>query len=333
MKFKLDLSLLLVLISAAIYAQKPMDRLSVNQNEFVNEEGEIMVFRGVNTSDPDKLEKDDLWNENYFKEIKDWGATIVRFPIHPEAWRERGEKEYLKLLDKGIEWAEKYSMYVILDWHSIGNLKNQLYLDDMYYTTLPETFAFWKLMAVRYGDRPSVAFYELFNEPTVYNQRFGTLKWKEWKSIMEEIIIIIRANGGEGIPLVAGFNWAYDLSPVKEQPIDAENIGYVAHPYPQKREKPWEPKWTEDWGFVKEKYPVILTEIGFCDESSPGAHVPVISDESYGDAISNYADINNISYVIWVFDMDWAPRMYKDKEFTPSRQGEYFKKKMRSYKK
>ena len=106
--------------------------------------------------------------------------------------------------------------------------------------------------------------------------------------VNEEIITIIRANGSTAIPLVAGFNWAYDLTPIAMDPINAEGIAYVSHPYPMKREKPWEAKWTSDWGFAAEKYPVILTEIGFCGADEKGAHVPVISDESYGEAITNY---------------------------------------------
>jgi hypothetical protein len=53
--------------------------------------------------------------------------------------------------------------------------------------------------------------------------------------------------------------------------------------------------------------PVVLTEIGFCGPDDKGAHVPVISDESYGDAITAYADANGISYVVWVFDPQWSP--------------------------
>ncbi|SFU47371.1 Cellulase (glycosyl hydrolase family 5) [Pustulibacterium marinum] len=321
-------------VCLTMFAQSnKMERIKVEGNEFVNLAGKVMVFRGINTSDPDKLATDGIWGEEYIQEISKWGATAVRFPVHPSAWRRRGQEAYLKLLDQGIAWAAKYNMYVIIDWHSIGNLKNQLYLDEMYNTTLPETYAFWKLMAEKYGKNPTVAFYELFNEPTMYQQRFGTITWEEWKKINEEIITIVRANGGEGIPLVAGFNWAYDLTPVKENPIEAEGIGYVAHPYPMKREQPWEPKWTADWGFVKDTYPVVLTEIGFCDETAPGAHVPVIGDETYGDAITNYCDDKNISYFIWVFDKQWSPQMYVDDKYTPSRQGKYFKKKMRSYKK
>jgi hypothetical protein len=101
------------------------------------------------------------------------------------------------------------------------------------------------------------------------------------------MITIIRGYGCQAIPLVAGFNWAYDLTDVATNPINKEGIGYVSHPYPMKRNKPWEDQWTKDWGFVADKYPLILTEIGFCGPDDRGAHVPVISDESFKDVLQN----------------------------------------------
>src|SRR5690606_37706877 len=244
-----------------------------------------IVFRGLNTSDPDKLDSQEHWDKRYFEEMKSWGANIVRFPVHPTAWRKRGQEAYIKLLDKGIALAAEHGMYVIIYWHSIGNLKNEMYQSPMYETTLKETYEFWRTMAKHYKGNPTVAFFELYNEPTVIRGELGSCSWEEWKTIMEEIILIVRSTGSQAVPLVAGFNWAYDLTEIAKNPIAAEGIGYVSHPYPQKRQKPWENQWTEDWGYVAEKYPLILTEIGFCGPDDRGAHSPVISDESYGDAI------------------------------------------------
>lgn len=321
---------LFMLSLASLQAQ--LDRISVSGNSFVDPSGKEIVFRGYSSSDPDKLESQGDWNLEYFEEMKRWGANLVRFPVHPTAWNKRGKEAYLKLLDDGIKWAGDQGMYVIIDWHSIGNLRTEMYQDDMYNTTQKETFDFWRTIGAKYGKNPVVAFYELYNEPTTYNGQLGTSSWAQWKELNTEMIGIVRANGGEGIPLVAGFNWAYNLTPVKDDPIEAEGVAYVSHPYPQKRNKPWEDQWTKDWGFVKEKYPLILTEIGFCGPEDPGAHVPVISDESYGDAITNYSDERNISYVVWVFDRQWAPRLFEDEQYTPSRHGRYFKKKLNSYK-
>lgn len=310
-----------------------LSQVSVQGNKFITAEGKAVVFRGFSTSDPDKLEKEGRWDSRYFAAMSDWGANVVRFPVHPRAWRSRGQKAYIKLLDEGVAMAAEQGMYVIIDWHSIGNLKNELYQSDGYETTQKETFEFWRTMASHYKNNTTVAFFELFNEPTVMKGQLGSLTWDQWKTIMEEIILIIRSNGSTAIPLVAGFNWAYDLTEVIENPINAEGIGYVSHPYPQKREKPWEKTWTEDWGHVAEKYPLILTEIGFSGAEEKGAHIPVISDESYGDAITQYADERGISYVVWVFDPHWSPMLFSDWNYTPTRQGKYFKKAMQAHSK
>jgi endoglucanase len=314
------------LISISVAAQTPvLSRISVSGNKFVTAEGKTIVFRGLDTSDPDKLSRENHWNKEYFEAMKSWGANIVRFPVHPDAWRSQGKENYIKLLDQGVEWASLLGMYVIIDWHSIGNLRSEMFQHTMYETTRKETFEFWRTIAGHFKDNTTVAFFELFNEPTVYNGQLGVCTWSEWKAINEEMITIIRANGAKAIPLVAGFNWAYDLTAVANDPIKAEGIAYVSHPYPMKRSKPWEKQWTDDWGFVSEKYPLILTEIGFCGPDDKGAHVPVISDESYGDAITKYCSDRGISYTVWVFDPSWSPMLFTDWNFTPSRQGRYFK--------
>ncbi|MFY0685711.1 MAG: cellulase family glycosylhydrolase [Cyclobacteriaceae bacterium] len=321
----------LCLLGFVILVNAQLSRIGVKGNQFVDEQGKTVVFRGLNISDPDKLEKQGQWSKRYFEELKVWNANIVRIPIHPARLQERGMESYFKLIDQAVEWSNELGMYVIIDWHSIGNLKSQLYQADMYETDKKQTFEFWRAVAKRYGNNPTVAMYELYNEPTTFNGQLGICSWEDLKEIYEELIVIIRANGGEGIPLVAGFNWAYDLTEAYANPISAEGVGYVSHPYPQKKPQPWKENWTKDWGMMKKKYPVILTEIGYSRPGDIGEHIPVISDDSYGPAITNYCDDQNISYVLWVFDAQWAPRLISDWDFTPYGHGIYFKKKLQSY--
>ena len=325
--------LLWVCFTNLAQSQSSLPKIKVKGNQFVTEHGKTIVFRGLNMSDPDKLFSGGHWDKRIFQEAKNWGANVLRFPVHPSAWRRHGKKNYLKLLDEGVQWATELGMYVIIDWHTIGNLRTEMYQSDNYETTQKETFEFWRTMAQHYKGNNTVAFFELFNEPTIAKGQLGTCSWAQWKELNEEMIGIIRAHSNDVVVLVAGFNWAYDLTPVKDNPIQAEGIGYVSHPYPMKREKPWEDKWTADWGFVAKKYPLILTEIGFCTADEAGAHVPVISDESYGDAITKYTAALGISWVVWVFDDRWAPRMFSDWDFTPTRQGKYFKKALLEYNK
>ena len=320
--------LVFFLLLSPTFCFSQLPQLRVEGNKVVDDSGNTYVFQGLNASDPDKLASQGKWSKEYLEEMKDWGANLVRFPVHPPRLRDRGMDQYLKLLDQGIQWATELEMYVIIDWHVIGNLKSEMFFLPIYETSRKETYDFWRVIADRYKGNTTVAFFELFNEPTTYGGRLGICSWNDHKMMMEEIITMIRAYGSKAIPMVAGFNWAYDLTPLKENPVDRSGVAYISHPYPQKREKPWEEKWTADWGFAAEQYPIFLTEVGFCGPDDPGAHIPVISDESYGEALTTYCAGKGISYVVWVFDPDWSPMLFSDWEYTPTRQGKYFKEVM-----
>lgn len=325
----LPATIILCFVFTAIQAQnpKPLEKIVVQGNSFVTESGEKVVFQGINIRDPHGLEKDGQWSKNHFEVAKSWGADIIRLPVHPSAWRERGEKEYLKLLDEAVKWAGELEVYLIIDWHSIGNLHMEKYQNPMYNTTVEETHHFWETIAKHFSGEPVIAMYELFNEPTVGGKNFGEMTWATWKEMNVEMINLIRKHDKKTVVLVAGFNWAYDLTPVKDDPIVMENIGYVSHPYPEKRKQPWESQWQADWGFVAEKYPVILTEIGFALPHEKGVHIPVHGDETYGNALVDFSAERGISWVVWCFDSRWSPLMYTG-DYIPTRQGEFFKKVM-----
>lgn len=319
-------------ILAAVSCSGKDQWVKVKDNHFIDPQGNELVFRGLCFSDPVKLVQDGQWNERYFAQAAEWGANVVRFAVHPANLNSMGWEETFKAMDQGIDWARKYGMYVIMDWHSIGNLKEEKFTSPMYNTTWEETLLFWKTVAQRYKDNPTVALYELFNEPTVTAPEVGDCSWAEWKGMLEEIIDTIHAINPHAICLCAGFNWAYDLTPVADAPIARPNVAYVSHPYPQKREQPWEDQWEKDFGYVADKYPVICTEIGFCLADEPGAHIPVMSTDVYGEHITRYLEDKGISFTVWCFDTQWAPMLISDWDFTPTTQGRFFKAYLQSKK-
>lgn len=299
-----------------------MALIQVSGNDFVDEKGDSVHFRGLAISDLDKLENQGEWNQDYLAKAKQWGAEIIRIPVHPISWRERGPKEYLKLLDQAVEWCTALEMYIIIDWHSIGNLATGLFQDPMYVTSRQETNYFWQTIARRYSGINTIVFYEIFNEPTTYRGQLGSITWERWAEVNEGIIDIIRAFDPETIPLVAGFDWAYLLTPLHLNPIDAKGIGYVSHPYPHKRKKPWIPKWEENFGFAADQYPVFATEIGF----TLGDYTLEENGE-YGRTIINYLEEKGISWIGWVFDAEWHPQMFTSwQDFTPTDNGKFFRK-------
>lgn len=326
MKSLLNIFFIAVFLFTAISAEsKTLPKISVDGKNIVTKNGEVVRLKGVSFSDPDKLEKNGQWNKRYFQEAKSWGCNVVWFAIHPTAVNNRGWDAYFALVDKGVAWAAELEIYVIIDWHSIGNLNTEKFSNRMYNTTWEETVKFWQTTAKRYKGNPTVAVYELFNEPTDEGGKLGELTWSTWRPTLEKLIDKITAIDNEKIILVAGMNWGYFLDEVLENPVDRKNVAYSSHPYPQKREKPWEPQWEKDWGKVADKFPIIATEFGFMGADERGAHIPCIADESYGEAIINYMDKKGVSYTLWCFDPNWPPTLITDWDFTPSRQGRFFK--------
>ena len=131
-------------------------------------------------------------------------------------------------------------MYVIIDWHSIGNLNTEKFSRSIYDTSWDETVKFWETVAKRYKNNSTVAVYELFNEPTDQGGKLGELSWSTWRPTLEKLIDEIHKIDDKKIYLVAGMNWGYFLNEVMENPVDRKNVAYCTHPYPQKRKKPWE---------------------------------------------------------------------------------------------
>ena len=300
---------------------KKLSLVKVKGSRFVNMQGDTILFRGVAIADPDKLDQQRHWNKTLFVKVQEFGTTIVRIPIHPAAWRARTPSKYLLLLDQAVSWCTDLGLYVIIDWHSIGNLGMELFQDPVYNTTQKETYEFWRIISAHFKGNNTIAFYEIFNEPTLAGGMLGSMSWSEWKKINENIIHLIRAYDNEKIPLVAGLDWAYDLTPLHIEPIEADGIGYVTHPYQLKRRPPYEPKWDEDFGFAADRYPVVATEFGLSlgKQSREGS-------AEYGKAIITYLENKKMSWICWVFDPEWYPRLIESWDtFKLTESGEFFR--------
>ena len=176
-------------------------------------------------------------------------------------------------------------MYVDIDWHSIGNLETEVFQDPMYQTSRAETFNFWRTIANHLQGNNTVVFYELFNEPSNHSDQWGPVSWDEWKKLNEDLVTMIHSYDRNKIAIIAGFDWAYGLTPLRKSPLNAEGIAYSVHPYVFKRSKPWQPKWDEDFGFAAEHFPVVATEFGFWTPKNPNP-----ATEGYQQAIVKYLE-------------------------------------------
>lgn len=335
-RFILRHSLALLMLSLFLSCsgnQGGMSLLRVQGNRFVNAEGDTVRLHGLCIADPVKLLAEDQWNNTIFATAREWGANVVRITVHPINVREFGWNEYFEELDKGIQWAKANNLYVVIDWQSCGNLKDGAFHRPMHETTVEETINFWKEIATRYREEPTMAFYEIFNEPTARGDAgvdLGTEDWAAWRVLEERIIDEIRAINPDALVLCAGYDWAYDLKPVTYDPVQRENIAYVSHPYPMKRPEPWPETWEADFGFAAKDYAVFCTEIGYCYADDKGAHNPVIATDAYAEQITEFLAERGISFCVWCFDTGYNPVLISDWDYTPTNCGRFFKNYLQS---
>lgn len=124
------------------------------------------------------------FRENYITEadirrMAELGYNSVRIPISYRLFMEEGEEiiwidEGFNLLDRCIDWCEKYNLYAFIDLHGAPGGQTGANIDDCI-DDVPRLFvdqyqfdkgiALWKKLAERYADRWIVGGYDLLNEP------------------------------------------------------------------------------------------------------------------------------------------------------------------------
>jgi endoglucanase len=300
--------------------------LHVDGSRIADADGATVVLKGLALADPDQLDRDGHWDAEYFQQARSWGAQVVRIPVHPRYWRERGPAGYLALLDLGVTWAEEQGMYVVIDWHSIGDPVAEVYDQSwgIYPTSQAETRSFWRIIAAHYKADPGVAFYELFNETTSWTSAGSTgTTWTQWRLLAESLIDVIRAQDAPAVCIVGGLDWSYDLSPVGADPVQRDGVAYSVHPYPSKRGEVAEAAWQADFGYLTATRPVFATEFGF--DANPAETVAYATAAGYGTHITDFFAARGISWTVWVFHPTWTPSLLSDWSYTPaSPQGVFF---------
>jgi endoglucanase len=299
--------------------------LHVDGNRVADAGGNTVLLRGLALADPDQLDRDGHWDAEHFEQARSWGAQVVRIPVHPRFWRERGPAGYLALLDQGVAWAEERGMYVILDWHGMGDPTAEVYepaRGGIYVTSQAETRSFWRIAAAHYRNDPGVAFYELFNETTNWTSGGSTgTRWAEWRALAESLVDVVRGQGAVAVCIVGGFRWSYDLSPVGADPVARDGVAYSVHPYPSQAGAS---SWEADFGYLAATHPVFATEFGF--DADPGDAVAHGTVEGYGIPITDFFAAHGIGWTAWVFHPTWTPSLLSSWSYTPAApQGTFFR--------
>lgn len=194
---------------------------------------------------------EDFWlrfRRNYITEVDirrigELGFNSVRPALNARRFLTEGDNpEYVpegfQLLDNLIEWCKKYNLYVIIDMHGAPGGQTGANIDDSA-ADRPELFTepenqqrlidLWVKIADRYKDEPTVAAYDLLNEPLP--ERTGAAE--KYKHLLEplykRITAAIRTVDKKHMITLEGCNWANDWS-VFGEPFD-DNVFYQFHYY------------------------------------------------------------------------------------------------------
>jgi endoglucanase len=177
----------------------------------------------------------------------------------------------------------------IIDWH---------YIDD---TSLHRetTATFWSDIAPRFANDSHVLF-ELYNEP------INGGSWPEVKTDMQAWYDLVRAAAPNNLVLVGTPNWSQIVGPTGTDPIDGDNVVYVAHMYPQH----WgQPSLRTQISTAAAWHPLFLTEWGFQQGSNDILDGTITS---YGAPFKQFVEEQKVSWTAWCASSSWGPPMFDD---------------------
>jgi hypothetical protein len=175
--------------------------------------------------------------EEDIKTIKGWGANCVRLPFNyrliefedrPYSLNEEG----LAYLDRAIDWCEKHGIYCILDLHAAPGSQNNAWHSDSYgkaelfdvEQNRDRFLRIWFFLADRYRECPTIAGYDVLNEPDI-----PFADEPKIKSLYDAATAEIRSTDKKHIIFLEGNMWAQRME-FLGRPKD-RNTAFSIHNY------------------------------------------------------------------------------------------------------
>ena len=327
---------------------------------------ELVAVQGWSPANPWGSQTGDA--EPNWASLKRWNMNVVRLPLNEASWLgyqcvdatgasrdpDPGHN-YQATVKQSVADATAAGLYVIIDLHWTAP-KNFCPLAQNPMADADNSLNFWKSVAATFKDYPSVLF-ELFNEPYMYWLAIPHSEWQtamqggsitqyvtgaptpyqaahDWQTAgMQQMLDTVRATGATNPVLIAGVNWAGDLSQwLANEPKDSlKQIAAVWHAYPAYGTT-WgtaaytlpgggEASYSNAQAVLNAGVPVVVSETG--DHNASGTvGAPFLSK------LLPWADKAGASYLGWTWDT-WQNAdniLIKDRTGTPSDgYGAYFK--------
>jgi len=300
--------------------------LRVLRNEIVTILGEPVQLRGVNVCSMEWSNE----GENVVKSAKTavsvWKANLIRLPVSQDRWLGKapgqidGGTGYRKVVDQVLDICRESNTYLMIDlhWANAGqwgkNIGQRAMPDD-------NSTIFWVDVAKRYQNDPCVLF-DLFNEP----RDVDWFVWKDGGPVAEKqkdgstlnyrtpgmqgLLDGIRATGAKNLVVAGGLDWAYDLRGIGAgnslKDPKGNGVVYGTHVYP------WKKDWDKMFGFLTDKYPVFVGEVGCeVDEKYEDPYV-------WGPTVMAYIQSKKLSWAAWSFHPTASPSLIRDWEYEPT---------------
>ncbi len=251
-------------------------QLRVEGTKIVDESGSPVLLQGVSTHGI-------AWfpafvNKEAFRTLRDsMGVNTVRLALYSSE-NEGYNTSLHQKVEEGVNYAKELGMYVIIDWHILGNGNPN--------TDKEKAKAFFNEMTAKFKDYNNVI-YEICNEPN------GNVSWtNDIKPYAEEMIPLIRQNDDNAIIIVGTPTWSQDVDIVAQDPIkNQSNIVYALHFYAATHRQELRNKLTTA---INAGLPVFVSEFGISEASGNGG-----IDEGEATVWVNYLRQNGIGYVCW----------------------------------
>jgi len=247
MKFLSSLSVLLVLvttlplpisISLGVYIlgisskgminyPERLSRLHVEGKYIKDDFGRTVYLRGVD------FRGYDWWNlghteEDQLRLMSEWGCNVVRITTPPDLADKWDSSEDFRLaMDRFIDWAKKYRMYVILAGYAVwGESTPSHNLGSWSESNWQNCISHWQNIATRYKGKSNIL-YDLLNEAdgisgSAYRTRVRSLI-DAIRSIDSDVICVVNGLRYNNVWMSIGFEQDY--------PIDRRNIIFGPHLY------------------------------------------------------------------------------------------------------
>lgn len=209
--------------------------------DLVDDRGERVLLQGIGFGN-------DVWGrpslpvsthhgEADFARVAELGMNLVRFYLNydlfeddaePYAYRDSG----WAWLDANVAWAKRHGVYLILNMHVPQGGFQSIGAGDALWTE-PENqerlIALWRAIAERYRDEPTIAGYDLLNEPR------PPLAKQQWIELATRIGSAIRAVDPDHLLVVERLNsigedWSSDED-MNFFVVPDENVLYEFHFY------------------------------------------------------------------------------------------------------